>query len=51
MLTDEEIGRLDYDKLAKLIVQRASNEKELLAMMADAFEKIAVWADKEARND
>jgi len=51
MLSNEEIERLDYDKLAKLIVGRAENEKELLAAIADALEKVAMWADGNVRKE
>ena len=51
MLSNEEVERLDYDKLAKLIVGRSHNEKELLAAIADALEKVAMWADKNVREE
>lgn len=51
MLSNEEIERLDYDKLAKLIVGRAKDEKELMAAIADALEKVAMWAYVNVREE
>lgn len=49
MITDEEIEKLDYDQLAKVIVQRCKNEDQLRAMIAETLEKVAMWSYRETR--
>jgi len=51
VLSNEEVERLDYDNLAKLIVGRAKDEKELLAAIEDALVRVAMWADKNVREE
>lgn len=51
MFTNEEIAKLDYEQIAKRIVNQCDTPEELRAMIAKTLEQIAVWADSEARKE